>query len=355
MTVTEVGVGNLLSADLNHLLNLAEPSFRALRGSRILVTGGSGFVGKWLVGNMLHANRTLNLDITFVVISRDKTRVLNELRLNNEGQLAVWEIDLSKEFNPISPFGSSFSHMIHLATPTTRASGNRELMNVRKATIGGLELMVALAERSSSKPTLLHTSSGAVYGQNARSNEFIAEGEVKRDQGKITEYGAIKLEAEEFVIKSTLEGKITGTNPRLFAFFGPHLSFEDYAIGNFFRDATDTGVIHVKGHPQTQRSYLYPTDLVHILLQLLVNPIQSPFNVGSKQQITMVNLATEIASHIKAKKITYGFEEEIPNYYVPMINTIENNFNFAPSVSLSQGIQKWVSWREIQASRNSVL
>lgn len=353
MTVTEVGVGNLLSTDLNHLLNLAEPSFRALKGSRILVTGGSGFVGKWLVGNLLHANSTLNLDITFVVISRDKTRVLNELRLNDEGQLTVWETDLSKEFNPISPFGSSFSHMIHLATPTTRASGNREFVNVRKATMGGLELMVSLAERSSSQPTLLHTSSGAVYGQAARSSEFIAEGEVKRDQSKITEYGAIKLEAEEFVIKSTLEGKIAGTNPRLFAFFGPHLSFEDYAIGNFLRDATDTGVIHVK-HPQTQRSYLYPTDLVHILLQLLVNPIQSPFNVGNKQQITMADLATEIASQVKAKKITFGFEEVSPNYYVPMINTIEKNFDFAPSISLSQGIQKWVLWREIQARRNSI-
>lgn len=354
MTVTEVGVGNLLSTDLNHLLNLAEPSFRALNGSRILITGGSGFVGKWLVGNMLHANSTLNLNITLVVISRDKTRLLNELRINNESQLAVWETDLSKDFNPISPYGSSFSHMIHLATPTTRASGNREFMNVRKATMGGLELMIALAETSSSQPTLLHTSSGAVYGQAARSSKFIAEGEVKRDQSKITEYGAIKLEAEEFVIKSTLEGKIAGTNPRLFAFFGPHLSFEDYAIGNFLRDATDTGVIHVKGHPQTQRSYLYPTDLVHILLQLLVNPIQSPFNVGNKQQITMADLATEIASHVKAKEINYGFEEVTPNYYVPMINTIEKNFDFAPSISLSQGIEKWVLWRKIQAPRNSI-
>ena len=123
MTVTEVGVGNLLSTDMNHLLNLAEPSFRALKGSRILVTGGSGFVGKWLVGNLLHANSTLNLDITFVVISRDKTRVLNELRLNDEGQLTVWETDLSKEFNPISPFGSSFSHMIHLATWQQKLGG----------------------------------------------------------------------------------------------------------------------------------------------------------------------------------------------------------------------------------------
>lgn len=352
MALSETGLGNLLKSDLDHVLNLSEHSFRTLKNSRILLTGGSGFVGKWLLSSLLHANKTLGLGMTFVVISRSKTRLLNELRLEDLSQIEVWEVDLQGEPDSSSPFGYSFSHMIHLATPTTKASGNDDIGNVTSATMNGLQLMVNLAEQSTLPPTLLHTSSGAVYGQEGRSKKLINEIEVGSGIQTLTEYGAIKFEAEEFVKKSTLEGKINGTNPRLFAFLGPHLSYEDYAIGNFLRDATNSDAISVKGHPQSKRSYLYPTDLVHLLLQLLVNPVSSPINVGSGQGITMAELASEIASQFKGKKIVYSLEEQIPNYYVPSIKTIEDTFSFAPSITLSEGIQKWIWWKKIIDLRN---
>jgi dTDP-glucose 4,6-dehydratase len=352
MTFSETGLGNLLKSDLDHMLNLSEHSFRALTDSRILFTGGSGFVGKWLLSSLLHANKTFGLGMTFVVISRSKTRLLNELRLEDLSQIEVWEVDLQSEPDSSSPYGHGYSHMIHLATPTTKASGNDDVANLKSATINGLRLMINLAEKSISPPTLLHTSSGAVYGQEARLKKFIDETEVVTDPGALTEYGTIKLEAEEFVKKSTHEGKINGTNPRLFTFFGPHLSYDDYAIGNFLRDVTTSDVIKVKGHPQSRRSYLYPTDLVDVLLQLLVSPVKSPFNVGSKDEVTMAELASEIASHFMAKKIMYSLEDQIPNYYVPSIKTIEDKFNFTPSITLSEGIQKWIWWKKIQDLRN---
>ena len=93
-------------------------------------------------------------------------------------------------------------------------------------------------------------------------------------------------------------------------------------------------------------------DLVHLLLQLLVNPVQTPFNIGNKKHITMKDLATEIATNLNVKKVFYEFEENEPNYYVPLINTIETTFDFEPSISLSQGIQKWLWWKRIQELNN---
>ena len=351
MTIPETGLGNLLKSDLDHVLNVSEPSFRALQGSRILISGGSGFVGKWLLSCLLHANQTLDLKASIAVITRNRSKLLSEICLAQEGRLEILEVDLCDASSLTLPSGSYFSHMVHLATPTTKATGSNDFANLKGATLNGLKLMVELAEKSFSPPTLLHASSGAVYGQQARNNNVIGEYEVKRDQVSLSEYGAIKLDAEEYVALSTKNKKILGTNPRLFAFMGPHLSLEDYAIGNFIRDASKSGVIHVKGHPLSRRSYLYPTDLVHLLLQLLVKPVQSPFNVGSNKHITMTELATEIAGNLNLKKVLYNFEEITPNHYVPMVNTIETMFDFEPTITLSQGIQKWLWWQRIQDLR----
>jgi nucleoside-diphosphate-sugar epimerase len=348
VTILETGLGNLLKSDLDHVLNVSEDNFRALQGSRILISGGSGFIGKWLLSCLLHANEVLDLKVSIAVITRNRSKLLSEICFAQEGHLEVLEVDLCNASNLALPSGTYFSHMIHLATPTTKATGSNDMVNLKGATLNGLKLMVELAEKSFSPPTLLHASSGAVYGQQARNKNVIAEYEVERDQVSLSEYGATKLDAEEYVTLSTKNRKILGTSPRLFAFMGPHLSYEDYAIGNFIRDASKSGVIHVKGHPLSRRSYLYPTDLVHLLLQLLVKPVQSPFNVGSNLHITMTELATEIAANLNVKKVLYSFEESTPNHYVPMVETIETKFDFKPTISLTQGIQKWLWWQRIQ-------
>lgn len=352
MVIPETGLGNLLISDLDHVLNISEPSLRALKGSRILMSGGSGFVGKWLLSSLLHANQALDLKMSIAVITRNRSKLMSEIRIAHEEHLEIMQVDLCDTSGFNLPSNENFSHMIHLATSTTVATGSNDSANQKCATLNGLKLMVELADKSFSPPTLLHASSGAVYGKQARNYKVIGEYEVNRKQVILSEYGAIKLEAEEYVSLATRNKKILGTSPRLFAFLGPHLSYDDYAIGNFIRDASKSGVIRVKGHPLSRRSYLYPSDLVHLLLQLLVNPVLSPFNIGNKKHITMKDLATEIASNLKVEKVFYEFEETEPNYYVPLINTIESAFNFEPSISLTLGIQKWLWWKRIQELNN---
>src|SRR5258707_6936671 len=41
------------------------------RGQRIFVTGGTGFVGCWLLESLLGANRELNSDIQVTILTRD--------------------------------------------------------------------------------------------------------------------------------------------------------------------------------------------------------------------------------------------------------------------------------------------
>ena len=60
-----------LSADLAHILNYLREPLNGLRGERILLTGGMGFFGYWLLESLLWANHKLNLNAQVTALTRN--------------------------------------------------------------------------------------------------------------------------------------------------------------------------------------------------------------------------------------------------------------------------------------------
>lgn len=58
-------------ADLDGGVEYAAQDLDVLQGSRVLVTGGTGFLGSWLVASLLRANERLNLGLQLVLLSHD--------------------------------------------------------------------------------------------------------------------------------------------------------------------------------------------------------------------------------------------------------------------------------------------
>src|SRR5947209_7804617 len=61
---------HLLERDLNHVLAHTASIWESLRNQRIFITGGTGFVGTWLLESLAWANEQLKLDVTAVVLTR---------------------------------------------------------------------------------------------------------------------------------------------------------------------------------------------------------------------------------------------------------------------------------------------
>jgi hypothetical protein len=100
----------LPDSDLDHVVQHAAGAFKALAGARIFITGGTGFVGSWLIESLLRAD----VGASVVVLSRDPERYYKtNPRLAGHPALQVLQGEvLTFKF----PDGQ-FPYVIHAATP----------------------------------------------------------------------------------------------------------------------------------------------------------------------------------------------------------------------------------------------
>jgi len=240
--------------DLDHVVEHAGEALKALSGSRIFITGGTGFVGTWLVESVLYAN----LGIEPVILTRDPDR----FRSNNphlpkamlvHGDLRGFRFPEGK-----------FPFVIHAATPDPSVDADKQAMR---------RILGFAADHGTRR--FLFTSSGAVYGIQPADLANIPEHSAC---APVTDYGRAKLAAEDLCRECDFETIIA----RLFAFSGPRLPLDrNFAIGNFIRDVLLRKSIKIQGDGTPFRSYLYAADLTVWLLTLLAQGSPGKtYNVG---------------------------------------------------------------------------
>jgi len=340
----KLGYGHLAHSDLDEILSGVGQDWNKFTGSHLVVLGGTGFVGSWLVSALLHANKSLDLDLRLTVPTRNVNAAYVKLRLDGEDPIDLVEADI-REFSP-SVFGRA-DYYLHAATPSVKSTGAANQSLVTEATLGGASRLLTYISEGNSLPSFLHTSSGIVYGSQPLDLEKLQELEVVTEPEISKSYAHAKWEAENLVRSATENGKIRGSNPRLFAFFGPHLALDEhFAIGNFMSDAMSGKKIQVQGNPNTVRSYLYPTDLTIWLIKLLAEPNIGAMNFGSEHPVTMMELAQTITTLTSGQGIDFLNPAIDASRYVPSTRNTQEVLNVTQRVSLTDGLERWIKWLE---------
>jgi dTDP-glucose 4,6-dehydratase len=316
-----------------------------LRGARILLTGGTGFFGRWLLETLGEAERTHHLGCQVVALSREPERFLRTMaHLREAPWLRFHPGDIATLRDP----GGTFSHVLHGAASSDARDWAGQPALLRAAMAEGARHLAELLARQSGL-RLLFLSSGAVYGPQPPDLERIPEDfPLAPDTDDPAQaYAQGKREAERILAKACAAAGFPCPIARCFAFAGPHLPLDQhFAFGNFIRDALAGGPIHVQGDGTPRRSYLYASDLAAWLWALLLRGNSAPYHVGSDHPVSIRELAQAVsAASGAAVEIARTADPSLPPLrYVPALARVPAELGLHPTVDLPEAITRTLRW-----------
>jgi nucleoside-diphosphate-sugar epimerase len=345
----------LLQRDLDHVVSATAPLWRELNGARLFFTGGTGFIGIWLLETYLAARERYGLDTSAVVLTRRPEEFKARApHVALDPSITLVEGDVRSFSFPEGPF----EFIIHAATDASAKLNDERPLDMFDTIVAGthraLEFAVAARARR-----FLFISSGAVYGRLPPEIDHVDEewpgspsitraasayGEGKRAAEVLCAIFAHGHPALEIVIA------------RSFALVGPHLPLDiHFAMGNFIRDAMAGQAIEVQGDGTPRRSYLYAGDLTVWLWKILFQGMpMRPYNVGSERSVSILETAQEVAKVMTPQPAIVVAQTADPakpaERYVPDTSRVRSELGLTETVDLADGIARTIEWNRLCAT-----
>lgn len=327
--------------DVKLLVDRSSVVFEQFRGANILVTGGTGFFGIWILLALIEIRNRLGGNLNLFVVSRQPNQFLHRYGyLPFENQIKFLEADITTvKFSELR-----ISHLVHMATTSAAETfaGENQINKLDMLYRGTKNI---LEQCGPTLKNVLFTSSGVVYG-NSKS-EYISETE--HPAIELSNIGSAlalgKLNAEYLINYYSEKFGYSYSIARCFSFAGPYLPLDiHYAFGNFIKNVLCGEDIVIRSDGLDIRSYLYIGDAIAWILRLFAEPKNLTLNIGSEQKVSIRDLAIEICqSHPSGSQIQIlGTNFVDGNFqrknYVPSLEKIMQNY---------QDLKEWTLREEI--------
>lgn len=340
-----------LEQDLLDTLQSNAAIWPALKEARIFLTGGTGFIGCWLLEVLRRADLDLGLGLHVTVLTRNP----GSLRTKAPHLAAYPAFQFMA--GDVSTFqfpAEQFSHLIHAATDASADLNENNPLQMFETVVQGTRHVMDFAV-ARKIDRVLNLSSGAVYGQQPWTVEKVGEdwlGAPDCTNPKNT-YAEAKRAAEMLVGIYRKQFDLQVVTARIFALLGPYLSLDiHFAAGNFILDAMQGRTVVVQGNGQPVRSYLYAADLVTWLLHILVRaPAGKFYNVGSDEGVSIASLAERTAKLLGNGEFrVLGAPDQgwNPGRYVPRTDLVVKDLGLYRTVSLDEAILRTALWNRWQ-------
>jgi dTDP-glucose 4,6-dehydratase len=334
--------------DLELILEHTALLWEEVRGSRIFLTGGTGFFGCWLVESFCFVNRLLSLGAKATILTRNPEVFAKKCpHLASDTAVTLQAGDVRRFSFP----EGEYTYVIHAATEASAKQAPGAPLEMLSTIIAGTERALEFAVTHGTRKFLL-TSSGAVYGEQPADLTHIPESYAGApdpvDSSNV--YAEGKRTAELLCALYQKTGRLDCKIARCWAFCGPYLPLDKhFAIGNFIGDVLAGRPIQIKGDGTPRRSYLYAAELAVWLWTILFRaPALVPINVGSAHDVSILELAQTVAMTLNsqteirvARQVVAGVA---PLHYVPCVNRAREVLGLRQIIGLEECIRRTAEW-----------
>ena len=304
--------------------------------ARILITGGSGFLGSHLCDRMIAmGHEVLCVDNFFTGTRRNVEHLIGHKRF----ELMRHDVTF--------PLYVEVDQIYNLACPASPVHYQFDPVQTTKTSVIGAINMLGLAKRV--KARILQASTSEVYGDpEVHPQQESYWGRVN-PIGPRSCYDEGKRCAETLFFDYHRQHKLDIKVIRIFNTYGPRMNLNDgRVVSNFIVQALKGEDITIYGDGSQTRSFCYYDDLLEGMVRLMDTPkgFIGPINVGNPGEFSMLELAELTLKLIggPSKIVFRPLPQDDPRQRQPDITLARKELGWEPKVSLEDGLKETIAY-----------
>ncbi len=306
--------------------------------SKVVVTGGAGFIGSHLVDELI------SREIEVYVIDDLSTGSLENLSRHKQNPLLHVLVHDARKINELLSDINDIDTVFHEAAVASVPKSITHPMLVHDVNVNTtLEILNFCVKKGIKR--FVFASTGAVYGT---TNQEVIEDMMCKP---ISPYGASKLSVENYLDAYGAAYGLETVTLRYLNVYGPRQIMNDYSgvitifTNTLLRGETPT----INGDGQQTRDFIHVKDVVqaNVLAMQSKNAVGQRFNVATGRSITILKLFEILKTITKAtnRKPNFGPPRKGDRKFgAANTEKIKNNLGFAPKISIEKGLEGVVEY-----------
>ncbi|MCI8972738.1 MAG: SDR family oxidoreductase [Lachnospiraceae bacterium] len=304
--------------------------------TRVLVTGGAGFIGSHLCDRLIHeGNDVICVDNLFT------GRKNNIRHLLNNPYFEFIRHDITE------PLYVEVDQIYNLACPASPIHYQYNPIKTAKTSIIGTLNMLGLAKRVGAR--ILQASTSEVYGDPEIHPQPESYRGCVNPIGIRACYDEGKRMAETLMFDYHRMHSVEIKIIRIFNTYGPRMSINDgRVVSNFIVQGLKNEDITIYGDGKQTRSFCYIDDLIDGIVKMMNSNCEftGPCNIGNPTELSMIELAETIIklTNSKSKLIYEPLPQDDPIQRKPIIELAKKELGWNPTINLERGLTHTIDY-----------
>ena len=310
---------------------------------KVIVTGGSGFIGSNLVKFLLKKNYfVINIDklsysanpYNLINIKKNKNYKYYKLDINNKKKI----YKILKKYNPNGIFNLAAETHVDRSIDNPTDFINSNILGVFNL----LEALKKYIKKNKKKIKLIHISTDEVYGDVDKSKRT----DEKFSYNPSSPYSASKASADHLVKSFVRTFKIPAIISNCCNNYGPN-QFPEKLIPKLIFNIINNKPLPIYGKGKNSREWIHVNDHCEALLKIFNRgKIGESYNVGTNQNVMNIEIARKLLKIYKSKsKIKYVKDRPGHDFrYALNSKKIRKKLKWEPKINLNKGLKNTFMW-----------